>query len=56
MDQCIVIGLPVIQSLLQRFQQHKSVRMELLTRQPAMRGAYTSMTKATYCQPCQVET
>ena len=29
MDQCIVIGLPVIQSLL---------------------------TKATYCQPCQVQT
>ena len=30
--------------------------MELLTRQPTMRRAYTSITKAPYCQPCQVET
>ena len=29
---------------------------ELLVRQPTMRRAYTSITKATYCQPCQVET
>jgi hypothetical protein len=32
------------------------VRIELLTRQPTMRRANTSMTKATYSQPCQVET
>ena len=30
--------------------------MEVLTRQPTMRLAYTSITKATYSQPCQVET
>lgn len=34
----------------------KSVRIELLTRQPTMRRANTSMTKATYSQPCQLET
>gem|GEM_PF-7132577 len=34
----------------------KSVRIELLTRQPTIRRANTSMTKATYSQPCQVET
>ena len=56
MDQYVVIRLTVIQGLLQRVQIHKSVRMELLTRQPTMRRAYTSITKGTYCQPCQVET
>ena len=30
--------------------------MELLTRQPTMRRAKTSTTKATYSQPCQVDT
>lgn len=34
----------------------KSVRMELLTRQPTMLRAKTSITKTTYSQPCQVET
>jgi hypothetical protein len=34
----------------------KSVRIELLTRQPTIRRANTSMTKATYSQPCQVDT
>ena len=34
----------------------KSVCIELLTRQPTMRRAKTSITKATYSQPCQVET
>lgn len=33
----------------------KSVRMEPLTRQPTMRRVNTSMTKATYSQPCQAE-
>lgn len=33
----------------------KSVRIELLTRQPTMRRENTSTTKATYSQPCQVE-
>jgi hypothetical protein len=32
------------------------VRIVLLTRQPTMRRAKTSITKATYSQPCQVET
>ena len=30
--------------------------MELLTRQPTIRRANTSITKATYNQPCQVDT
>mgnify|MGYP005863839173 CR=1 FL=1 len=34
----------------------KSVRIVVLTRQPTLRRAYTSITKATYSQPCQVET
>jgi hypothetical protein len=34
----------------------KSVRSELLIRQPTMRRAKTSITKATHNQPCQVET
>jgi hypothetical protein len=33
-----------------------SVRMELLVRQATMSWANTSMTKATYSQPCQVGT
>lgn len=32
----------------------KSVRMELPTRQPTVRWANTTMTKATYSQPCRV--
>lgn len=34
----------------------KSVFMLVLTRQPTIRRANTSITKATYSQPCQVET
>jgi len=36
--------------------QGQSVCMVRLTRQPTMRRAKTSMTKAMYSQPCQVET
>ncbi|OJA60230.1 hypothetical protein BGV68_05320 [Burkholderia ubonensis] len=34
----------------------KSVVIDELTRQPTMRRANTSTTKATYSQPCHVET
>ena len=34
----------------------KSVCIELLTRQPTIRRANTSITNATYIQPCQVDT
>ena len=34
----------------------KSVCIELLTRQPTIRRANTSITKATYSQHCQVDT
>jgi hypothetical protein len=39
-----------------RASRTKSVRIELLTRQPTIRRAKTSITKATYCHPCHVET
>ena len=56
-DQRIVaLRLPVIQGLLPCIENTKSVRMELLCRQATIRGAYTSISKATYCPPCQVET
>ena len=43
----VALRLAVVQSLLQRVQLRKSVRIEVLTRQPTMRRANTSMTKAT---------
>ena len=55
-SQCpIALGQPGVQRLLQRVRLRKSARIELLTRQTAMRRANTSMTNATYSQPCQVE-
>lgn len=57
MDQAAVaLGLPGVQRLLQRVEHEVGVHRELLTRQPTMRRAKTSMTKATYSQPCKVET
>lgn len=56
MDQCFVaFGLPCVLRLPERVQLRKSMPIELLTRQPTMRRANTSMTKATYSQPCQVK-
>ena len=55
-QRSVWIRLPSLQRLLQSVELRKSVRMELLTRQPTMRLANTSMTKATYSQPCQLET
>ena len=51
----VALGLPGMERLLQSIQT-ESVCMELLTRQPKMHRAYTSITTATYSQPCQVET
>ena len=45
-----------VQRLCSSASSTKSVCMELLTRQPTMRRAKTSITKATYTKPCQVET
>ena len=48
MDQCpIASGLPGVQRLLQRVRLRKSPRIELLTLQPTIRRANTSMTNAT---------
>jgi hypothetical protein len=44
----VAFRLTVVQRLLQS--------IELLTRQPTMRRANTSITKATYSQPCHVDT
>ena len=52
----VAFWLACVQGLLQRIELRKSVRMELLTLQPTMLLGKTSMTKATYCQPCQVAT
>jgi hypothetical protein len=49
----VVAGLASIQRLFKRIQN--KVRGHL-TRQPTMRRANTSITNATYSQPCQVET
>ena len=38
-----------------RASRTKSVCIELLSRQPTIRRVKTSMTKATYSQPCQVD-
>jgi hypothetical protein len=55
-DQAAVsLGLPGVQAC-SSASSTKSVCIELLTRQPTMRRANTSITKATYSQPCQVET
>jgi len=51
----IAVRLAGVQRLLDRV-EYKTVCMELRTRQPTIRRAKTSMTKATHCQPCQVET
>ena len=47
----IPLGLLGVQRLLKRIQHEVRV-----SRQPTMRRAYTSKTKATYSQPCQVDT
>ena len=61
MNQGLLRRLPPVQRLLQRVQYEvrsntKSVCIEPDTRQPTILLANTSMTKATYTKPCQVET
>jgi D-amino-acid dehydrogenase len=34
----------------------RGLKVTLFERHPTIRRAYTSITKATYCQPCHVET